>query len=104
MLTEPNEILEFNDGETKELRIISWQNDEMVVRPARAPRGEVVKAMRLHVSKETKDHSPYYWDTTAKTLIHQLLPHLEAGNYHEKTFVITAHGTGPQKRFSLEVR
>jgi len=44
-----------------------------------------------------------YWDITSKTLQAQLRPLLLELIARGAEFTVTAHGEGPQKRFSLRV-
>jgi hypothetical protein len=70
-------------------------------RPLGAPK--VIVALRVYVPSAIKPLYPDYYDITSQTLIAQLLPYLEAGNYQKKVFTVTKHGSGPDARFSLKV-
>ena len=102
-LPGPYEILELNDGQTLELQIKSYSTGSVTIYPAHAPGGKVIAALRLHVSKRYKPYFPWYWDVTSKFLVAQLLGYLEAGDFQNKRFVITKHGTAPKARFELQV-
>jgi hypothetical protein len=104
MLSEPMEILEIGDGMSIPLRIIRWEKDEAIIRPAHAPQGKGVPVLRVHVPPEDKAASPYYWDITGKGAVALLMPYLSQPGYDHKTFVLSAVGVAPKKRFSLEVK
>jgi hypothetical protein len=103
-LQGPYEILELEDGQTKEIRPVRWEKGTVVIYPQHKPTGKEVLAVRLHVAEADKDFSPFYWDVTSQTLNAQLLPYLlsrEAGTY---VLVIQKHGIAPKARFTLQVR
>lgn len=102
-LDGPYEILELGDGEVKDLRIENYSVGTVTIYPPWRPQGKIVRALRVHVPESEKQFSPYYWDITGQTLIYQLLPHLEAGDYKSKVFRVTKHGIAPKARFTLQV-
>jgi len=104
MLSEPMEILEIGDATSVKLRILRWEKEEAIIRPAHAPAGKAIPVLRVHVPPETKEMSPYYWDITGKGAQALLLPYLQQPGYEKKTFVLSAVGVAPKKRFSLEVK
>jgi len=104
MLSEPMEILELGDGDSFPLKILRWEREEAIIRPAHAPQGKAVPVLRVHVPPETKATSPSYWDITGKGAVALLMPYLQAPGYQTKTFILSAVGVAPKKRFSLEVK
>ncbi len=104
MLSEPMEILELGDGSSFPLRVLRWEKDEAIIRPAHAPQGKGITVLRVHVRAEDKATTPLYWDITGKGAIALLLPQLTQPGFEKKTFVLSAVGVAPKKRFSLEVK
>ncbi len=104
MLPEPMEILELGDGDSFPLRILRWEKEDAIIRPAHAPAGKAVAVLRVHVPPETKAMSPFYWDITGKGAIALLMPYLQKPGFEKLTFVLGAVGVAPKKRFSLEVK
>ncbi len=103
MLTEPLELLEFEDGKKVELRIDHGWFDQALIHPARAPGGIVEPALRLFVLPGTKAFEPYYWDVTSKRLMAMLRPYLSRPDLKELTFVVTPAGSAPNTHYTLEV-
>jgi len=103
-LPGPYEIFELADGETRQLKVTRYETGRVTIYPAHKPTGKVIQALRVYVPEDTKEHYPYYWDITSKTLVAQLLPQLEAGRFESKVFIVTKHGVAPKARFTLEVR
>jgi hypothetical protein len=103
MLSAPMEILEVNDGEAVAFTVVAWQEDDAIIKPARAPQGVVVHVLRVHVGKEDKPMFPHYWDVTGGGAIAQMLPALRARGNEGVKFTLTARGEGPKKRYSVEV-
>jgi len=59
--------------------------------------------LRIQLQSGVKPVGVPYWDVTSKTLQAQLRP-LEGQLVKEgREFVITAHGSGPGKRFTVRV-
>jgi hypothetical protein len=104
MLAEPMEILEIGDGTSVPLRILRWEKEDAIIRPAHAPQGKAIPVLRVHVRPEDKASSPFYWDITGKGAVALLMPYLQQPGYEKKTFVLSAVGVAPKKRFSLEVK
>lgn len=106
LLKEPFEILELADGTSLTLKIVSREEGETVIHPRYpgAPAEKRIPVMRLHVDPEYKPVGPPYWDVTSKTLQAQFRPLLPGIIERGAEVVITAHGSGPAKRFSLVVR
>ena len=102
-LPGPYEIFELTDGEQRTLTITNYVTGDVVIKPAWLPAGKTITALRVYVPKELKPLAPYYFDITSKTLIAQLLPFLQAGNYQGKKFTITKSGVAPKARFALQV-
>ena len=102
-LEGPFEILEMQDQEIIEFHIEKYEVGEMLIHPFYQKSGKVIKALRVHLSKEEKTFFPFYWDLTAQTLIAQVLPVLKFGNFKDKMFRIQKFGVKPRARFSLEV-
>jgi len=103
-LSGPYEIMDMDDGETKELRITHWVTGNVTIRPAHLPEGKIIRALRVFVPSATKPTGPAYWDITSKLLVAQMLPYLERPPFTDKIFTITKHGVAPKARFTLEVR
>ena len=102
-LPGPYEILELGDKGIKELVINDYKVGRMLIhlRPTGKPK-EIV-ALRVWVPDRIKPLYPDYYDITSQTLIAQVLPILEAGDYERKVFTIQKFGTGPTARFSVSV-
>lgn len=103
MLTGPAELLDLMDGGSITTRILAYSFDHMTINVGPAKTPKIVNALRITVPPTDKTHFPFYWDITAQTLIAQLLPILEKGNYQARRFTITKHGNPPSARFSLGV-
>jgi len=105
LLSEPFEFLELADGTSLTLAIRSVDWGEAVIHPryAGAPEEKRIPVLRLHLMPGYKPTGVEYWDLTSKTLQAQLKPLLRTLMETSKEFTITAHGEGPQKRFSLRV-
>ncbi len=104
MLSEPMEILELEDGSSFPLRIIRWEKEETIIRPKHALGGKAVPVLRVHVRPEDKASSPFYWDITGKGAVALLMPYLQQPGFEKRTFILSALGVAPKKRFSLEVK
>ena len=104
-MSEPFEILELADGMSLRLAISRSEKSRMVIHPryAGAPAEKEIPVLRLHLKEGYKPVGPAYYDVTSKTLQAQLAPHLEELARSGREFVITAHGSGPRKRFSLRL-
>jgi len=102
-LPGPYEILELEDGRSVRLRISGFEWGETTIRPryAGAPEEKRIPVLRLKVLPEFKPVGPPYWDLTSKTLQAQLRPLLRGLVETSGEFTITAHGSGPGKRFSV---
>jgi hypothetical protein len=105
MLSEPFEILELADGQTIRLRVANFEWGETVIHPryAGAPAEKRIPVLRLYVPADLKPRGPPYWDVTSKTLQAQLKPLLPDLAVAAREFTITAHGSGPSKRFSVRL-
>ncbi|MBF6606967.1 MAG: hypothetical protein IVW53_15475, partial [Chloroflexi bacterium] len=88
-LEGPFEILELGAGEARSMTIVSAQLGEMTIKPASAPAGKVIKALRVNVEHADKPTFPYYWDITSQTLIAQLAPQVTFSGYRPRRFTIT---------------
>jgi hypothetical protein len=97
------ELLELNDGETLTFRVVQWQKEEAIIKPAHAPQGKVVPVLRVHVPIEDKPIFPQYWDITSKRAIAQIQPWLEKPGFQTKTFKLKKLGEKPTAHFMLEV-
>jgi len=103
-LPGPFEILELDDGETLETKILRWDLGEVTIHPSYKPEGKDILALRIHVPEESKEYFPWYWDITSQTLVAQLIPYLRAPGFENKEYSITKHGVAPRARFSLVVK
>ena len=105
LLSEPFEFLELKDGTSLTLVATGQQWGEAVIHPLypRAPEEKRIPVLRLSVKPEYKPTGVGYWDITSKTLQAQLRPLLPDLIARGAEFTVTAHGEGPQKRFSLRV-
>ena len=105
LLPGPYEILELPDGRSLRLAITGSLEGDMIIKPRypRAPEEKRIHALRLFTAPGYKPIGPQWWDVTSQTLVAQLRPHLVDLAATGKEFVITAHGTAPRKRFSLEI-
>ena len=103
MLAEPMELLDLEDQDTLVFRVLRWEEEEAIIKPAHAPQGKVVSVLRLHVSAETKPIFPQYWDVTSKRARALLKPWLERGDFSGKLFKLKKLGVKPTAHFMLEV-
>ena len=105
LLSEPFEFLELADGTSLTLAIRSVDWGEAVVHPryVGAPEEKRIPVLRVHLMPGYKLTGVDYWDLSSKTLQAQLRPLIPGLIETNREFTITAHGTGPQKRFSLRV-
>lgn len=102
-LSGPYEILELGDKGVKDLVILNYVVGRMTIHPRPGGIPKEIVAMRVWVPDTIKTLYPDYYDITSQTLIAQLLPILEAGDYVLKVFTIQKFGTGPTARFSVSV-
>lgn len=104
-LPEPYEILELADGESVNLRVVEWEEGDIVIHPRYpgAPETKVIRALRVYTTIDVKPTLPTYWDITSGTLIAGLRPYLELPDFGTKRYTITAMGVRPTKRFTLTV-
>lgn len=105
VVEEPFEILELADGMTVRLAIKGFEWGETVIHPRYpgAPAEKRIPVLRLFLREGYKPVGPAYWDVTSKTLQAQLKPLLKSLAETGREFTITAHGTGPRKRFTVRV-
>lgn len=97
------EILELEDGEAKDLRVVEYELGEMIIHPKAGPPDKRVRVLRLHVRGEDKTVGPPYWDVTGQTLIEQLLPYLKRPDFRALAFRVTKYGIAPKARFQLQI-
>jgi len=100
-LPEPFEILEMQDGETRQLQIVRHQLGRCWIQPRDGRPRKQVPCLRVWIPPETKPTIPDYWDVTAKHLISGLLGYLEAGTGRRYRFTTTKRGRPPVARFTL---
>jgi len=105
VIGEPFELLQLEDGVSVRLAIRSTEWGETVIHPryAGAPAEKTIPVLRLHLMPGYKAVGVSYWDVTSKTLQAQLRPLLPGLIETNREFTITAHGSGPAKRFSVRV-
>jgi hypothetical protein len=103
-LPGPYEILELEDGETLDTKVLRWELGEVTIHPAAQPAGKLILALRIHVPETSKEYFPFYWDVTSQTLIAQIMPFLRAPGFREKLYSITKHGVAPRARFTLVIK
>ena len=103
VLSGPYEIFDLGRGGARDLRITEYKVGRMTIHPRPAGVPKEIVALRVWVPETIKTLYPDWYDITSQTLIAQLLPHLEAGDYKRKRFTITKYGAGPTARFSLSV-
>jgi len=104
-LVEPFEYLDLDDGQSVRLKVTRFEWGEGVIHPryAGAPAEKVIPILRMYVVSGFKPTGAPYWDTSSKTLQGQLRP-LESQIVKDgREFVVTAHGSGPAKRFTVRV-
>lgn len=101
-LPGPYEILELNEGQSVEVEVLRFVEGEVEIHPRYLPPGTAkrVKALRLYVPPGLKPVGTDYWDLTSQTLVYSLLPLLKVEGVRKVK--ITAHGFGPQKRYSVQ--
>ncbi len=97
------EILELQDGESMDLKVVEYELGEMIIHPRQGPPDKRIRALRLHVRQEDKPTGPPYWDVTGQTLIEQLLPYLKRPDFRALTFRVTKYGVAPKARFQLQI-
>jgi hypothetical protein len=104
-LSEPFEILELADGVSVRLRAVRFEFGEMDIHPRYpgAPESKRIPVLRVHLAPGVKPTGVPYWDVTSKTLQAQLKPLEPEIVGHGREFVVTAHGSGPSKRFSVRL-
>ena len=105
LLKEPFEFLELADGKSITFAVNRFEEGDAVIHPLYpgAPAEKRIPVMRLHVPAEYKPIGVPYWDVTSKTLQAQLRPLLPGLIKEKGEVTITAHGSGPAKRFSVRV-
>ncbi len=103
-LPGPLEILELEDRQSVELRVIRAEVGETTIHPryAGAPESKVVTVLRLHVPREAKPAGVPYWDLTAGSAVAQAQPFVVPTPPGGVTLRIVAFGAGPKKRYSVE--
>ena len=102
---EPFEIFELSDGVSVRLKSVRFEWGSATIHPryAGAPESKQIPVLRIHLPGGIKMTGPPYWDVTSKTLQAQLKP-LEPDIVGKgREFVVTAHGSGPSKRFSVRL-
>jgi|SRR5579875_989168 len=125
LLAEPNEFLDLAHGDAIRIRVSKYEEGEAQISPRSpsprqihqymeeqgltsppapgAPIKIKVPVLRIWITRLDKpSHVPYY-DISSKILQAALLPLLRSGAYKRQTYTITAEGTKPLKRYSLEV-
>jgi len=105
LLPEPYEYLELKDGVSLTLAAVKQEWGEALIKPRYpgAPAEKRIPVLRLTAKEGYKPMGAPYWDITSKTLQAQLRPLLPDLIARGAEFTVTAHGEGPQKRFSLRV-
>ena len=105
-LEPPYEIFELADGESRTMRVETWQLGLMTIHPRYpgAPKEKTVEALRLHVPAEVKPTFPHYWDITAGRLRAQLLPILRAPGFEKLEITVTKRGVAPRAYFEVSTR
>jgi len=103
-LEEPREILDLQDGGKLQTRILRHELGITKILPRGATEEKEIEALRIHVPKEDKQHYPYWWDISSKTLKHQLLPLLPEIEKNGRRVTITKYGVAPAARFKVEVQ
>lgn len=103
---EPFEFWDMNDGETREIKVETWEEGETEITPRYLTGGQTktIPVLRLNLKEGIKEYLPNYWDITSKHLITALLPYLKTVNYRDLVFTITKHGEAPRARFSMNVK
>jgi len=105
VLDGPMSFLELEDGQSVTYHPWRWDRGRaLTAAPWRAP-GDVrwTEVLRLHVPESEKPMFPHYVDAGQKTLIPQLTPLLPSAVAVRQGIRILAVGTGPKKRFSVEL-
>jgi len=97
--------LELKDGTSLTLAAVKQEWGEALIKPRYlgAPAEKRIPVLRLTAKEGYKPTGAPYWDITSKTLQAQLRPLLVDLIARGAEFTVTAHGEGPQKRFSLRV-
>ncbi len=86
--------------------MIGYDKGEMVIHPkyAGAPESKTIVALRLFVNPLSKPMGGKFWDVTGQHLIAQIEPLLIATPKGSLWLTLTAHGSGPSKRYTVDVR
>ena len=105
VVAEPYEFWDMADGETRRIRVVSWEIGDTEISPRYLPDGgtKTIRVLRLHLAEGIKPLLPSYWDITSKHLQAALIPYLEAPAFTALQFDITKHGEPPRARFSMTV-
>jgi hypothetical protein len=102
-LQEPYEIFEMLDGETRELRIKSFEQGTIDIKTQEVPQGKTINALRVFVPIESKAVGVNWYDITSKTLIAQMIGYLIQPDFQKLVFVIKKFGLPPKARFTVTV-
>jgi hypothetical protein len=102
-LQEPYEIFEMLDGETRELRVKSFELGSIDIKTSEVPQGKTITALRVFVPIEFKSVGVNWFDITSKTLTAQLLGYLQQPDFDKRLFVIKKFGVAPKARFTVQV-
>lgn len=100
-LSQPHEIYEWTDGETREFTILRHEDGLLTIHPRDGREPKEIEVLRIHVPETEKESYPYYWDMTSQRLVHQLrnmLPPTLIGPFKVK---VTAIGRPPRTHFSV---
>ena len=102
LLTLPAELLDLANGESREFRVLRWEEGGMVIRQRQAPAGKEVTAIRMHVPPEDKPAGAPYWDATAGNLVARLRVILDDVVASRRPIRVTKHGEAPVARHQVD--
>jgi len=105
MLPEPFELLELKDKESVTVQPVNFKLGKMIIHPtfAGAPKEKEITAIRISLLVGISPGKMPYLDLTAGTLVAQLAPLLPEVVSKKRSVKISAVGSGPSKRYTVEV-
>lgn len=101
VLSQPYEIYEWRDGETREFTIERWEVGELEIHPRDGRPPKMINVLRVHVPPEEKPEFPHYWDLTSSRLVAQLRGILRTHRAGRHRVKVTAIGSAPRTHFSV---
>ena len=105
-MESPVEVLELRDGQSITFRIERFVKGRLRIHPRwpGAPPEKEVEVLRIWVPKAYKPFFPPYWDITSNRLRAELEGFLQRPDVYNLEFKVTAFGSAPRTRYTVEVR